>query len=82
MDTLRKAIASLSTGDYYQRPEDWFREVVLILRSFDCEVEPMLEINTAEGRSTIGFTGEHIGSIFYTWYRMPSKRFEIVCYVT
>lgn len=82
MVELREAIALLSTGVYYERPEDWYGKLVLILASFDCKPEPMLEIHTAEGRSMIGFTGEHAGSIFYTWYRMPSKRFEIVCYVT
>lgn len=77
---LSHHIADLSTGPYYEKPEVWYEQLTLTLKRHDCEPEGMPEIHTHSGQGYVKYNGREEGQIFFTWHRMPSNRWEIICY--
>jgi len=81
---LSEEIATLSsgTGPYYERIEDWYEALKIILQKHECFPNILPEIHTNEGRGFVEFTGTRNGQIYFTWYKMPSGRFEVICYLS
>lgn len=77
---LSHDIADLSTGPYYESPKAWYEQLKLTLIKHKCTVGPMPDIHTHQGQDFIDYTGREEGRIFFTWYQMPSSRWEMVCY--
>lgn len=80
MVLLSEKIASLGQNQYYDEIVDWYRELVHILSKNECHTEPLPDIHSDKGKGFIAFTGKEEGQVFFTWYKMPPGRFEIVCY--
>lgn len=83
---LRNAIASLSTGVYYEHFHTWYEALEQLLGEYGfTPQEDYPAIYNDEGRDSMGVvdpqTGEEVGYIWYSWYRMPSSRWEVICYV-
>lgn len=83
MKTTQKfteALASTSTGRYYKSVAEWWDAVLTICRAFNVEVTADYpHVYNDNGRSIIALNGKI--SLFWTWYRMPSFNWEIICYV-
>jgi hypothetical protein len=85
-DCMREEIARLSSGGYYNSPQDYLSRVQSILLEVDITfaVEPVCCYND-EGRSIQRlerFGVELNTRLYYTWYRMGSGRWEMVGYLT
>lgn len=83
---LRNAVAKLSSGQYYDEISHWFFAVRSIIRShnFACDSDCPKVYNN-EGYSHLQFFNPKTGEeyrICWTWYRMSSFKWEIICYVT
>lgn len=81
---LRDSIASLSSGRYYDEVYHWYSWLCDILRNFGItSVDDCPQIFNNEGRQVTRFMdGDVQKSVFWTYYRMQSGRWEIVCYLT
>lgn len=80
-------VANLSTGNYYDEFVHWYDEVVKLINrhGYLLETNECPQIYNGQGNGYIYFrAGEKdwLYSIYYTYYRMPSFRWEIVCYAT
>lgn len=80
---LRNQIANLSSGRYYDQIFHWFDLVVktaarfgLIIDEQDCP-----QVYNDSGSSMIRI-GDSELFIWWSWYKMPSGRWEIICYLT
>jgi len=90
MSTFPAMVSSTSTtSEYYATPNDWYRRLTRVLVSFNKILAPMPEIHTQQGRGTLtyesvpGKTGGNAprsGKIAFTWYKMVSGNWEMVCY--
>ena len=78
MTSLSEDVAGLSSGTYYKWPIDWYNLLVKTMSAHNMSVGPMPGIHTDEGRDHIEYDS---GQVFFTWYRMESGRYEIICYV-
>ena len=90
---LRNEIATLSTGGvgtYYDSPGKFFSRLWGVLGNHDLENENTREmedenppIHTSEGRGRVTVVNRGMDTplfdVWYTWYRMPSGRWEFVC---
>jgi len=88
---LRNAIAALSTGGvgtYYASPGEFFTRLEWVLREGGFEYEDLAHptIHTNEGRGLLPVCllgmDTPLFSVAFTWYRMPSGNWEVVCYPT
>jgi len=88
-DPLREKIASLSsTNNYYATKGE-------VLRQADAILEPLgmttgdADLPNDEGRTTVPILkvegqqllSEEVASLCYSWYRMPSGRYEATLYI-
>jgi len=87
----RNAIASLSTGGmgtYYPSPAAFFIRLAWVLRDNGFVATQMEEdtplIHTNDGRGRVEVTPLGIDTplfdVVYTWHRMESGNWEMVCY--
>ena len=90
LSVLQNDIASLSTGGvntYYTSPEQFFACLEEILEKHELAYEDLAypAISTSEGRGILPITfaddATPVLEVFFTWYRMPSYNWEIVCYL-
>jgi len=88
---LRNAIASLSTGGvgtYYPSTHMFFTRLECVLRDEGFEYEdlayPTIHTDEGCGRIPVCMIGMDtpLFNIAFTWYRMPSGNWEIICYPT
>lgn len=80
---LSNDIASLSTGKYYKRVGEWYEMLKTTLEKYNCVLSEMPTIHTREGSAYIEFFcpfNKQEGVIYFTWYRMESGNWEIICY--
>jgi len=91
LKTLREKIAGLSSGRYYDSIYQWFDLMDQVVQSVcdgyhgvgcDCP-----QVYNDEGRGSLipivyNITGDPDLFVFWTYYRMPSGRWEIICYLT
>jgi len=77
---IRKSVANLSSGNYYYGEFYHFYDMLCqVLRDYGItNIDECPQIYSNEGRGAIGFEG---GQVIYTYYRMPSFRWEVICYV-
>lgn len=81
MASLANDVCSLSSSkDYYYNLNAWYEALKATLAKHGCEPEPMPPVHTHKGKAFIDFSGRFEGSVFFTWYRMPSSNWEVVCY--
>lgn len=82
---LREEVASLSSGRYYDEISHWFDLLDQVVQNFsdgcltlgcDC---PQVYNNSGSSMIRIGDSELFV---WWSWYRMPSGRWEIVCYLT
>jgi hypothetical protein len=82
---LREEVASLSSGRYYDEISHWFDLLDQVVQNFsdgcltlgcDCP-----QVHNDSGSSMIRI-GDSELFVWWSWYRMPSYRWEIVCYLT
>ena len=87
----REAIASLSTGGvgtYYPSHGAFFTRLDWVLRQEGFQPSssmfpPLFHTNEGRGLvpvSMIGMEEHPLFDVVYTWYKMPSGNYEIVCY--
>ncbi len=85
----RNAIASLSTGGvntYYPSTEEFFTRLEWVLRENGFAPEglthPLIHTSEGRGRLPVVMIGgdQPLFDIMYTWYRMPSGNWEMICY--
>jgi len=91
---MREAISSCSTGGvgtHYPSPSRFFSKLEWVLREggfeyFDLEYPT---IHTNEGRGLLGVVilgdaqvADPLFDVVFTWYRMPSGNWEMICYPT
>ena len=83
--TLREKIASLSSGSYYDEISHWFDLLDQVVQNYsdgllslgrDCP-----QVYNDSGSSMLRI-GDSELFIWWSWYKMPSGRWEIVCYLT
>jgi hypothetical protein len=77
---LASEILDLGDKVYFDRVETWYKLLCQILEKHHCVPSPLPEIHTYKGRGFVEFTGRENGQVYFTWYKMPSGRYEIVCY--
>jgi hypothetical protein len=87
---VRDKVASLSTtNNYYNFKGDFIRAIDDVLEEFgwttgDCD------LYGDNGRQTVnvvlkderGNLVEEVGQVILSWYRMPSGRYEMTCYLS
>jgi len=84
---VRLTVANLSTGNrpnqYYDEISHWWDAVVKVLE--DAGIPPIPAdcpaIYNDEGRWNVPLENTN-STLVFTWYRMPSFRWEIICYLT
>lgn len=86
---LREKIAGLSSGVYYDSIFRFFSTLDGLLLSNYCHLtcgSDYPQVYNDSGRLNVdftkGFCGEESYRVFVSYYRMPSGRWEIVCYLT
>ena len=83
---FREEVARLSTGHYYKSVHQWYARLCECLHRHNCKViSECPQVYNQEGRAVIRFQNEdgtETEQVFWTWYRMPSSNWEIICYVT
>ena len=79
--SFSRQICELSSGtsNYYHNPHAWYCALADVLAPLI--LEPMPPIHTSAGHAHVKIKnfGE---TIYFTWYRMPSGNYEIICYLT
>jgi len=94
---IREEVASLSTGVYYPQFVDWIEKIERILQKYRLSAYNSLDFPLHEGLDTPhtrdGHTlmpiyqtdgGTHpptVGNLWYSWHRMESGNWEIICYL-
>lgn len=86
---VREAVSSLSSGShYYESIAEWWGLVTAELLDFGfitASITPP-EVHTDEGWTLVhlrDLRNRNLESCLrLSWYRMPSSRWEVVCYVT
>lgn len=84
---LRSAVANISSGRYYKSISEWFCLISNTLEKHGCVLSEFdyecPQVYNDEGQSKITFTDNRgqVCYIHWTWYRMPSFNWEIICYV-
>lgn len=80
---VRNAVCATSTGEYYDEVSHWWDAVCCALQVHGFEpvsgAPPTIYNNEGRGRMALQNTDTELA---YTWYRMPSFRWEIVCHLT
>ena len=88
-DPLRQKIASLSsTNNYYATKGEVLRQVDAILEPSGMTTGDA-DLPNDEGRTTVPIVliegrqhlCEEVGTLCYSWYRMPSGRYEATLYI-
>jgi hypothetical protein len=85
---MRKAVASTSTGEYYHSVASWFSLLEIVLGRFGyiTQDENFPQVHTNEGYAILNIHPEdnpnEVAHVWWSWYRMPSGNWEVVCYVT
>ena len=88
---MREWFAGLSTGSgkYYETIYEWWDIARGILRAYglDWAYDWCPQVFTDEGRGLLALSlidgGEELNTqVFWTWHRMDSGRWEIICYLT
>lgn len=82
---LNKDIAVFSTkNNYFETLGESLCGIIRVLESYnvDCEGLLLQNINTEQGRKSWQIDCVGFGEIFltYSWYKMPSGRYEITAY--
>lgn len=80
MPFLSSDIAKLGEKFYFDKVQSWYKQLCLILTEHKCEAGPLPDIHSDSGRGFVEFTGKHEGQVFFTWHKMPSGRYEVICY--
>lgn len=84
----RNSIASLSSGVYYQHPSHWWGRLVAILEneglkpSFDMPVFYSEDGHATMGLETLSGEGVDNTVLWFSWHRMTSYNWEVVCYLS
>ena len=87
--SLRREIAALSsTNDYYETKGHAIIAADKVLSAYDWTTGDCSDLPGDDGRAIIPIVTkefaplqEEIGSIVFTWHRMPSGRYEITMYL-
>lgn len=87
---LGKKIASLSSGRYYNQIADWFDLLDQVVQEVGCgeiHLDDCPQVFNSEGNGIIRLPypfglGDSDLQVYWSWYRMPSGRWEIICYLT
>ena len=83
---LRDKIASMSSGCLYEEIYHWYSWLVDVLIQFGItSVDDYPQIHNDEGRQVTNFTDPNTQMsycVFWTYFRMQSGRWEIICYLT
>ena len=81
---LREKIAGLSSGVYYDSIFQFFATLDGVLLANNCVMDPEYpQVYNDEGRNILKFNvGDQEFQVFWTYYRMQSGRWEIICYMT
>lgn len=81
---LREKVAALSSGRYYPTLWAWQLDLIQVLTDFGFTLDNSapFQVYNDEGKGTLRVAGEEETRVFFTWYRMPSFNWEIVCYLT
>lgn len=80
MAMLSHELASIGVNFYFDEMADWYRELQWVLSKHECRPGPMPEIHCDKGNAFIEYEGKENGQIYFSWYKMPSGRWEVVCY--
>lgn len=82
---VRNAVSSLSSGAYYERPRHWWEKLCDTLQKYGYDLNdddfPVFYSEEGRGSVSISKEGEEAGRVIFTWYRMPSFNWEIICYL-
>lgn len=79
---LRELVAGLSSGRYYDEIVHWFDLLVKTVERYGLTIDQDCpQVYNDSGSSMIRI-GDSELFVWWTWYRMPSYRWEIVCYLT
>ena len=84
----RNSVASLSSGVYYQHPSHWWNRLTAILESEGLTPSFAMPVFYSEdGRATMvleTLSGEGVDNtvLCFSWHRMASYNWEIVCYLS
>lgn len=73
-------VIALSEQWLFVSVQRWYEMLVEILKNHHCTAGPLPEIHTDKGRGFVEFTGRENGQVYFTWHKMPSGKYEIVCY--
>jgi hypothetical protein len=84
---LREKIAGLSSGVYYDEVYHWYSKLkdILVEQFGVAYIDDCPQIYNDEGRQVTNFTDPNTQMsycVFWTYFRMQSGRWEIICYLT
>ena len=89
MATLRKIrnlVADCSTGEYYAQIYDWYAKIRESLEAENWTVsdECPQVYSSGDGHSLLNVVDSsgRERHVWFSWYRMPSFNWEIICYLT
>jgi len=81
---FREEAAGLSSGKYYDEIHEWYSVLLMVLNKYGFDTnQECPQVYNCQGRSVVYFEDDNgkCHQIFWTYYRMQSFRWEIVCYV-
>jgi hypothetical protein len=85
---MRQKVAETSTGEYYRSVASWWSLLEIVLGEFGYITQDVNfpQIHTDAGYSLLTIHPEdnpdQLAYIWWSWYRMPSGNWEIICYIT
>jgi len=86
---IREEVASLSSGAYYEQKSHWVDKLSVILDNHGLILDGEPVMLGDEGRSCMDIVEittvrdtPTVGCVHFTWYRMPSFNWEIICYIS
>jgi len=83
---FQHAVSKLSTGNYYDSLDDWYTKFQHCVNNhgYVIDTEPELTGNMGKGLYVLRLknTITHSITVFVTWHKMESGRWEIICYTT
>ena len=85
MSAFDAMVARTSEG-YYDTPDEWYKNLVKLLVSFNKILDPMIKIRTQQGRGKLHYTAvknggnaPEEGSIRFSWYRKVTGDWQMLC---
>ena len=86
--SIRKQVAALSTGVYYDNFQQWATLLAQVCQQHGLKVFGGVDTPHNHTGCGIAYLVEDVespergvGQIWFSYYRMPSSRWEIVCYI-